>query len=164
LPGGLSFFSTREGFISDSVTNFEVVLASGEVVNANANENTDLFISLRGGGNNFAIVTRYDMRTFNQGKFWGGTTFYFLNSFSARPGESLRQGAQDPEATDETHIMIGAGNSAAFAQLSDIMCMNQMYYTREIENSPVLEPYVNMQPQLDQMRSVRMLNLVDAAK
>ncbi|KAG8162337.1 hypothetical protein KVR01_008102 [Diaporthe batatas] len=163
LSGGLSFFSSREGFITDNVTNFEVVLASGEITNANANENTDLFVSLRGGGNNFAIVTRYDMRTFKQGRFWGGATFYFPNSFPGQV-EAYVKDLKDPEATDETHIMIGAGYSAALAQISDIMCMNQVYYTKEVENPPVLEPYVNMQPQIDQMRSVRMLDLVDAAK
>ncbi|KAI1121988.1 hypothetical protein F5Y10DRAFT_287636 [Nemania abortiva] len=149
LSGGLSFFSTREGFITDNVTNFEVVLATGEVTNANIHENTDLFVSLRGGGNNFAIVTRYDMRTFKQGRFWGGTVFYFPNSFPSQVEAYVKE-LKDPEATDETHIMLGAGYSAAFAQVSDIMCMNQVYYTKE--------------PQLDQMRSVRMLDLVDAAK
>lgn len=49
LAGGLSFFSSREGFICDNVVNFEVVLASGKVVNANANENADLWKALRGG-------------------------------------------------------------------------------------------------------------------
>ncbi|KAI1877389.1 hypothetical protein JX265_003397 [Neoarthrinium moseri] len=163
LSGGLSFFSTREGFITDNVTNFEVVLASGEVINANAKENTDLFVSLRGGGNNFAIVTRYDMRTFKQGKFWGGTVFYFPNSFPSQVEAYVKE-LKDPEATDETHIMIGAGYSAAFAQISEVMCMNQVYYTKEVENPPILDPYISMQPQLDQMRSVRMLDLVDAAK
>ncbi|KAI1170499.1 hypothetical protein F4777DRAFT_110779 [Nemania sp. FL0916] len=163
LSGGLSFFSTREGFITDNVTNFEAVLASGEVINANIHENTDLFVSLRGGGNNFAIVTRYDMRTFKQGRFWGGTVFYFPNSFPSQVDAYVKE-LKDPEATNETHIMLGAGYSAAFAQVSDIMCMNQVYYTKEVENPPVLDPYVNMQPQLDQMRSVRMLDLVDAAK
>ncbi|KAH9905907.1 hypothetical protein F4778DRAFT_683233 [Xylariomycetidae sp. FL2044] len=162
LSGGLSFFSTREGFIADNVTNFEVVLASGEVTNANIHENTDLFVSLRGGGNNFAIVTRYDMRTFKQGKFWGGSVFYFPNSFPSQLEAYVKE-LNDPEATKETHIMLGAGYSAAFAQVSDIMCMNQVYYTREVENPPVLDPYVNMQPQIDQMRSVRMLDLVSAA-
>lgn len=51
--GGLSFFSSREGFICDNVVNYEVVLASGEIVNANAHKNTDLWGALRGGGNNF---------------------------------------------------------------------------------------------------------------
>ncbi|KAI0386947.1 hypothetical protein F5Y04DRAFT_288746 [Hypomontagnella monticulosa] len=163
LSGGLSFFSTREGFITDNVTNFEAVLASGEIINANANENMDLFVSLRGGGNNFAIVTRYDMRTFKQGKFWGGTVFYFPDSFPSQVEAYVKE-LKDPEATNETHIMIGAGYSAAFAQISEIMCMNQVYYTREVESPAILDPYVNMQPQIDQMRSVRMLDLVDAAK
>ncbi|KAI0113989.1 hypothetical protein GGR51DRAFT_578247 [Nemania sp. FL0031] len=163
LSGGLSFFSTREGFITDNVTNFEVVLASGEVTNANINENTDLFVSLRGGGNNFAIVTRYDMRTFKQGKFWGGTVFYFANSFPSQVEAYVKE-LKDPKPTDETHIMLGAGYSTVFAKVSDIVCMNQVYYTKEVENPPVLDPYVNMQPQMDHLRSVRMLDLVDAAK
>lgn len=49
LAGGLSFFSSREGFICDNVVDFEVVLASGQVVNANAKENKDLWRALRGG-------------------------------------------------------------------------------------------------------------------
>ncbi|VUC35568.1 unnamed protein product [Clonostachys rosea] len=162
LSGGLSFFSSREGFITDNVINFEAVLASGEVVNANANENADLFVALRGGGNNFAIVTRYELRAFKQGKFWGGSVFYFPNSFPDQVEAYVKE-LKDPEATDETHIMIGAGYSAAYAQISEIMCMNQVYYTKEVENPPVLDPYVNMQPQLDAMKSVRMLNLVEAA-
>ena len=103
------------------------------------------------------------MRTFKQGKFWGGTVFYFPNSFPTQVEAYVKE-LKDPEATDETHIMIGAGYSAAFAQISDVMCMNQVYYTRGFENLAVLDPYINMQPQLYQMRSVRMLDLVDAAK
>jgi hypothetical protein len=163
LSGGLSFFSSREGFITDNVVNFEVVLASGEVVNANLADNKDLFICLRGGGNNFGIVTRYDMRTFKQGNFWGGSVFYFPNSFPGQVEAYVKE-LQDPEATHETHIGLGAGYSAAFAQMSEIMCMNQVYYTKEEESPPVLDPFVSMEPQIDQMRSVRMLNLVDAAK
>jgi FAD/FMN-containing dehydrogenase len=145
------------------VTNFEVVLASGEVVNSNARENTDLFTALRGGGNNFGIVTRYDLRTFKQGKLWGGAVFYFPDNFPNQVKAYLKE-LTDPEATEETHIMIGAGYSHAFAAVSDVMCMNQVYYTDEVENPPVLEPFVSMQPQLEQLRSVRMRDLVDAAK
>ncbi|KAM3089404.1 hypothetical protein ACMFMG_001003 [Clarireedia jacksonii] len=58
------------------VENFEVVLASGEIVNANANSNSDLWTALKGGGNNFGIVTRFDIRTFQQGKQWDGLVVY----------------------------------------------------------------------------------------
>jgi hypothetical protein len=70
--GGISFFSPRYGFVCDNVVNFEVVLASGQIVNANATSLPDLWRALRGGSNNFGIVTTFTMRTFDQGDFWGG--------------------------------------------------------------------------------------------
>jgi hypothetical protein len=57
------------------VLNMEVVLASGEVVNANKTHNADLFKALKGGGNNFGILTRVDVKTTKRGptdKIWGG--------------------------------------------------------------------------------------------
>lgn len=42
----------------------EVILASGEIVKANANTNSDLFWALKGGSSNFGIVTKYYMQTF----------------------------------------------------------------------------------------------------
>jgi FAD/FMN-containing dehydrogenase len=84
LSGGLSFFSSREGLVCDNVVNYQVVLASGQVVDTNEKENADLFKALRGGGNNFGVVTRFDMRTFKQGPFWGGSVFYFPEQF---PGQ-----------------------------------------------------------------------------
>jgi FAD/FMN-containing dehydrogenase len=38
--GGLSFLSSQYGWAANNVVNFEVVLANGTVVNANAKENT----------------------------------------------------------------------------------------------------------------------------
>lgn len=49
-------------------------------MNANPNENTDLYFALRGGGNNFGIVTTFDLNTFSQGKLWGGATVYPLTA------------------------------------------------------------------------------------
>ncbi|KAI9149074.1 FAD-dependent monooxygenase CTB5 [Paramyrothecium foliicola] len=75
LGGGLSFYSGRHGFACDSVVNFEVVLADGSIVNANKRENARLFKALKGGSNNFGIVTRFDMAAFPAGKLYGGTFF-----------------------------------------------------------------------------------------
>lgn len=61
LGGGLNFFMGRRGFGCDSIKNYEVVLANGSVVNANANENPNLWKALKGGGPNFGIVSRFDM-------------------------------------------------------------------------------------------------------
>jgi hypothetical protein len=109
--GGFSFFSSREGFISDNVLNFEIVLASGDIVNANATENSDLWIALKGGSNNFGVVTRFDLLTFEQGPFWGGNVYYFTPTF---PGqiEALVAELQKPDADPNTHIMISIGYAA----------------------------------------------------
>ncbi|OTA92459.1 hypothetical protein M434DRAFT_387304 [Hypoxylon sp. CO27-5] len=64
--GGFSLYINRIGLGVDSVKRFEVVLASGEIVEASAEQNSDLFQALKGGGGNFGIVTRFDMQTFKR--------------------------------------------------------------------------------------------------
>lgn len=109
------------------VLNYQIVLASGEIVNANAKENSDLWIALRGGGNNLGVVTRFDFRTFKQANVWGGSLYYFGDSF---PGqlEALTNELNKPDASKETHLMISMGFAAIFGP--NIMCMN-----RESSNS-----------------------------
>ncbi|KAI5865348.1 hypothetical protein GGS23DRAFT_422663 [Durotheca rogersii] len=161
LSGGLSFFSSREGFICDDVINYEVVLASGEVVNANTDENADLWRALRGGGNNFGVVTRYDMRTFKQGPFWGGSLYYFGQSFPSQV-EALVRELQKPDATVETHLMMSLGYTASFGP--ETVAMNQVYYTQEVVKPPVLDVFTNVETQIDGLNTMRMMNLSDASR
>ena len=77
--GGVSFFSGRYGLVCDNVLNYELVLPYGKVINVNAST-PDLFKALKGGSNNFGVVTRFDMRTFDSGKFWGGFVVYPLST------------------------------------------------------------------------------------
>ncbi|KAJ4349458.1 uncharacterized protein N0V89_008073 [Didymosphaeria variabile] len=72
LGGGISFFSGRYGFAANNVVNFEVLLASGEIVSANHQSNPDLFWALKGGSNNFGIVLRYDIKVYPEEDLWGG--------------------------------------------------------------------------------------------
>ena len=58
VGGGLALTSRLLGLNTDVVIEFRVVGANGEVLVANANENSDLFWGLRGGsGINLGIVT-----------------------------------------------------------------------------------------------------------
>ncbi|CEI39927.1 hypothetical protein FVEN_g2195 [Fusarium venenatum] len=71
LGGGISYFSGSKGWACDNVRNYEVVIASGDIVNASPDTNTDLYWALRGGGgSNFGIVTRFDLASFEQGDLW----------------------------------------------------------------------------------------------
>jgi FAD/FMN-containing dehydrogenase len=73
LGGGISYFSPQVGFTCDTVVNFEIVLPSGKLVNANETSNVDLFRALKGGGNNFGVVTRFDFRTVDIGLIAAGS-------------------------------------------------------------------------------------------
>ncbi|KAI1341362.1 hypothetical protein F5Y15DRAFT_375842 [Xylariaceae sp. FL0016] len=76
LGGGNSFHSARAGMACDSVFNFQVVLANGDIVDARKDTNPDLFKALKGGSSNFGIVTRFDMEAFEAPVLWGGVNIY----------------------------------------------------------------------------------------
>lgn len=151
---GLSYFSYARGFVCDDVVNFEVVLASGEILNANAKTNSDLWLALKGGGNNFGIVTRFELNLFDLAQMWGGKLFYFQPSF---PGQiqSLVEYLHDPNADTGVHICLSLGYAAA---LGDIICMNDIFCTRP-ERPKALEPFASIQPQIDEMNTLRVDNL-----
>ncbi|KAI4713811.1 hypothetical protein J4E89_001259 [Alternaria sp. Ai002NY15] len=72
LGGGISHYANAHGWACDNIESFEVVTASGIIVDVSATQSPDLYWALRGGGNNFGIVTKFNMRTFVQGEMWGG--------------------------------------------------------------------------------------------
>ncbi|TEB19617.1 FAD-binding domain-containing protein [Coprinellus micaceus] len=82
LGGGYSWHTNQVGLAFDSVEAFELVKPSGEVADVTHQSDPELFFALKGGGNNFGIVTRFKMRTFPQGLVWGGLiTFADPNVF-----------------------------------------------------------------------------------
>lgn len=76
LGGGISYFGSEVGWGANNLVNVEVVLADGRIVNANATSNPDLFWALKGGSNNFGIVTRFDIKTFSVPHVYGGNLAY----------------------------------------------------------------------------------------
>lgn len=49
----MSYTSPRYGWTCDTVSQFEIVLADGSIVQVDSHSNPDLFWALKGGGNNF---------------------------------------------------------------------------------------------------------------
>ncbi|GAP89524.1 putative FAD binding domain-containing protein [Rosellinia necatrix] len=76
LGGGLSFMSTEYGWAANSVLEFELVLANSSIVHVTESNHPDLFMALKGGGNNFGIVTSYLLRVYPQGDVWGGNLVF----------------------------------------------------------------------------------------
>lgn len=133
----------------------EVVLANGQIVNANAHENSDLFTALKGGSNNFGIVTRFDLQTYSQGDFWGGFIFY--------PGSTVKQqflafeSFMAPENFDPYAEMVFAvGYEGA---IGSYLVSNGIFYTKPVVNPPIFRPFTSIQPQLG--NTMRISNIVD---
>ncbi|KAI4620329.1 hypothetical protein J4E80_004855 [Alternaria sp. BMP 0032] len=72
LGGGISDLTNEYGLACDNVASYEVVTASGVIVNASPSRYPDLYWALRGGGNNFGIVTTFHYETIVQPPMWGG--------------------------------------------------------------------------------------------
>ncbi|KAF2757954.1 FAD-binding domain-containing protein [Pseudovirgaria hyperparasitica] len=83
LGGGISYFSPRVGFACDNITSYDIVLADGTLTTTTTTTSSptaDLSRALKGGSNNFGIVTSLTTTTFPAGPLWGG----FLYSLGTR--------------------------------------------------------------------------------
>lgn len=76
LGGGNTFLTARKGFACDNVVSYELVLADGSIITADAGNNGDLFRALKGGSNNFGIVTNFKVNAIKCDKVWGGVTVF----------------------------------------------------------------------------------------
>lgn len=70
LGGGYSLLTNQHGLGIDNLVEVQVVLCNGESVKASAERNSDLFFAIRGGGNNFGIVTSFTVKTYPLGPIY----------------------------------------------------------------------------------------------
>lgn len=119
LGGGLSFFSPRFGLVCSNIVEYEVVLADGSVVTASASENPRLWRALKGGSNNFGIVTSFRANTFPSTKVWSGF-IYLLPSQASKTLEAFRECLDRVVSNNEgkTYDQYAAGPLACFTYLS----------------------------------------------
>lgn len=92
LGGGLSYMSTQYGWAASSILEFEIVFANGTIGHITRDNDLDLFRALKGGGNNFGIVTNYKLQAHPQGDIWGGNLVVLR---TPRKDEQLIQAVRD---------------------------------------------------------------------
>lgn len=105
LGGGIGYLMGKYGTSSDNLLSAQVVTADGHVLNASANDNSDLFWALRGGGGNFGIVTSFGYQLHPVGPdITGG-----LITFPFESAGSVLRSFRELAATvpDETVIQAG---------------------------------------------------------
>jgi len=76
LGGGVGHLSRKYGLTIDNLLEADMVLADGSFVTVNANNNSDLFWAIRGGGGNFGIVTSFKFQAHPVKNVIGGPTLW----------------------------------------------------------------------------------------
>ncbi|KAF4912109.1 (S)-mandelate dehydrogenase [Colletotrichum fructicola] len=140
--GGNNFFSAEVGLGCDNVVNFEVVLASGKIVNANRETNSDLHKALKGGSSNFGIVTRIDMQTVDVVEIWGGQIVYPLSTTEQHIAAYVKWVDNIPNYTKGSAVTFWAYSPSAGTVVS-----TAVHDTANTEWAPAYDDFRNIQPQ-----------------
>ncbi|KAF7343170.1 FAD-binding domain-containing protein [Mycena venus] len=83
LGGGYSWKSNAHGLAIDNLLKVNIVLPNGTATTASATHNADLFFALKGGFNNFGIVTEFTFRAIPQDLVYGGHLTYAASQMAA---------------------------------------------------------------------------------
>ncbi|KAK0447288.1 FAD dependent oxidoreductase [Armillaria borealis] len=137
LGGGYSWHGNQYGLAIDNVVAYELVMPNGKVTTVTASTDQDLFFSLKGGGNNFGIVTRFTLKTFPQGTIWGGTTVYPATVISAFIAAAARFSS---EVTDPKAAMLITFEYAA----RQIVLATIMMYDGPVPPRGIFDDFLNM--------------------
>jgi len=119
LGGGIGFNMRRFGLACDLMVETEIVTAKGDILNARARENPDLFWACAGaGGGNFGINTSFKLQTFPTNDL---TVFNI--TWSSDPESvysALVDALQEGPATLGTRLALNAVTSEQFAKGTDV--------------------------------------------
>ncbi|KAK7952757.1 uncharacterized protein PG986_008485 [Apiospora aurea] len=136
--GGISWYIPRVGFCGDQLVNVEVVLADGRIVNANADENADLFRALKGASaGNFGIVTRFDVRALPNDGLWAGMLLSEATPERSADHVAAMKGFTDDSERfpDSSYIVLWNYEPSRF---KDIVITTFLANTKGVENPPEL--------------------------
>lgn len=152
--GGISFFSPRKGLVCDNVLSYEIVLHDSSVVHASQETYPDLWLALKGGSNNFGIVTSFDVAAFDQGDIFYGQYFYALDT-AQQQLDAFHQVAASPNYDEYVSIIVSFGFSGAQGSAA----VNALVYTKPEMDPPALQNFTKI-PNL--MTSARITTLTNA--
>ncbi|KAF8855560.1 FAD-binding domain-containing protein [Acephala macrosclerotiorum] len=141
LGGGMSFFSARYGWACDNINAYEVVFADGSIREVTYETYPDLYFALRGGGNNFGIVTRFEAMTFAQGDLWAGSeTYLYSNETSASLNNALYWLNINGPTDNYAQCIL----AYAYVQSIDTYAIaSDLQYGKPVVNPPILQNFTN---------------------
>lgn len=81
--GGINYFGNRVGWSMNNIIGYELVIGDGSILDVSADSHPDLFWALKGGNNNFGVITRFDMKTFPITSAYTGGNVWFSGAIPA---------------------------------------------------------------------------------
>ncbi len=109
LGGGIGWLSRKAGLSADNLVSVELVTADGAIVRASAENNSDLFWGVRGGGGNFGVVTSFEFRLHEVGP----TVLFALSFWDLDHGPAALRAARDqvPGLPDDVAVFFAGLNA-----------------------------------------------------
>lgn len=135
---GISYFSSIYGLACDNVDSYELVTASGIIITVSEKTFPDLYWALRGGGNNFGIVTQFNVVAIPRAPtMWGGMRTYLPTEFPALFQAYYNLGA-DAKKDGKAHQILSFGwGGSDLGPVSQV----ELEYADPIANSSIMAEY-----------------------
>ena len=132
-----------------------MVIGDGSIITASATSHPDLFLVLKGGGNNFGIVTKYEVKAFPFGDLWAGIMVYPRSTTAAQITAFMDFTANIKNDVSANMINIWSYQQATGADL----ILNCLEYTKPIAAPAPYNELLAIQPLI--ASTMRITNLTD---
>lgn len=157
LGGGMSFFTGSRGFACDDVLSYEVVLADGRIITAEANnDHQDLFVALKGGSGNFGIVTNFKMECFVREKIWGGLRILSKDN-TDEALQALENFTSHASEDVDSNLLLFI---AYMPDQKDIVVIEALVQVNAVENAPAYSKLTAIPSVMDMCRMTTVKDLV----
>lgn len=154
----MSFLSMEHGLGSDNIVQYQLVLANGDIVEANQHEHSDLYWALKAGSTNFGIITRYDMTTIPLGKLWAGTIIFNATTDGLGLLENLSEAIANMNEDPKGMTAVGFTYTP---ELKDYVVWAPTMYSKPVEFPPLLEGLKKFTPLSSSMRFTNLSDFTD---
>ncbi|MFF3325576.1 FAD-binding oxidoreductase [Streptomyces sp. NPDC002889] len=150
LAGGMGLLARELGYAADHVRSIDVVTADGELRHVTADSDADLFWALRGGRDNFGVVTGLEIDLQPVERIFGGGMFFGFEHAEAVFAFFREWTATVPETMTSSVGMIGYPPIPVFPEpLRGRHVVHVRFATTDLKGGPALvQPWREVAPTL----------------
>lgn len=142
--------STQYGWAASSVLEYEIVFANGTISHINAQNHPDIFISIKGGGNNFGVITNYRLQAHRQDLVWGGNLVYLRTP--AKDTQLLRAVRDFTEYNEDPKAAVIVTAERANVDVVDSWIIF-LFYDGALPPAGIFDNFTDVNPLLDTTRT-----------